>query len=140
MKKKRAKVEFIEIVPDAELQKKESEATEAMRRFYPKCGPVKLYRTADGRVGLQLQLAVTLGDRKRFDQAYRAVTKVLGERRGRPSGEKTVQAKLHLPANVFKALKKTAEEKHLTMSSVVADSLRRSLRPIETMDDVAAHP
>lgn len=135
MKKKRTKVDFVEIVPDADLRKKEIEATETMRRFYPDCGPVRLYRTADGRLGLQLQLAVTVGDRKRLDHAYGAVMKVLGERRGRPAGERTVQAKLHLPERLFKELKKTAERQNLTMSSVVADSLRARFASSESDRD-----
>lgn len=125
------KVDFVEVVPDADLKAKEKEATATMRRFYPDCGPVTLYRTADGRTGLQLKLAIMTSDRKRFDQAFRAVMKVLGEKRGRPAGEKTVQAKLHLPVPVFKALKETAEETNSTMSRVVADSLRAQLRTLQ---------
>lgn len=121
---KKPKVTFVEIVPDADLKKKEREVTETMRHFYPHCGPVRLYRTEDGRVGFQAHLSVTSGDRKRLDQAYRAVMKVLGEKRGRPAGEKTVQAKLHLPLPLFETLKKVAKEMDSTMSSVVADSLR----------------
>src|SRR5450756_3232797 len=68
---KKPKVTFIEIVPDADLKKKEREVTETMRHFYPHCGPVRLYRTEDGRVGFQAHLSVTSGDRKRLDQAYR---------------------------------------------------------------------
>ena len=133
------KVDFVEVVRDPHLKAKEKEATRMMRRFYPDCGPITLYRTAKGRIGMQLKLAVTTGDRKRFDQAYRAVMKVLGEKRGRPAGEKTVQAKLHLPVPIFKALKETAEATHSTMSRVVADSLRAQLRSLARRGPVAEH-
>ena len=94
------KVRFIEIVRDEELAKKEPEATGAVRRFFPDSPPVKLYRAADGRIGFQLRLSVAAGERKRLEDAYRAIMKVLGEKRGRPGGAKTVQTKLLLPEPV----------------------------------------
>jgi len=119
----KTKVDFVEIVYDAELQKKEKQATEAVRRFYPDSGPVKLSRTADGRIGLQMQIAVAPGERKRLDEVYRAVMRVLGEKRGRRPGLKTVQTKLRLPEPVYSALKKAASDSHSTMSSIAAESL-----------------
>ena len=119
----KTKVDFVEIVSDDELQKKEKQATEAVRRFYPDCGPVKLSRTTDGRIGLQMQIAVAPGERKRLDEVYRAVMRVLGEKRGRRAGIKTVQTKLHLPEPVYSALKKAASDSHSTMSRVATESL-----------------
>ena len=121
------RVEFIEIVADTTLRQKEKEATEAVRRLCPGCGPVKLYRTSDGRVGIQLQISLAPGNRKLLDDIYRAVMKALGQRRGRPVGLKTVQSKLRLPEPVYDLLKKAAEKSHSTMSNVVADSLRDRL-------------
>lgn len=121
------KVHFIEVVRDDELTNKEPEATAAFRRFFPNSPPVKLYRTADGRIGFQLQLSVAAGERKRLEDAYRAVMKVLGEKRGRPRGAKTVQTKLLLPEPVYRALKKAAADSNATMSNVVADLARREL-------------
>jgi len=123
----RPKVEFVEIVSDTTLKQKEKEATEAVKRLCPDCGPVRLYRTADGRVGIQLQVALTLGNRKLLDDIYRAVMRAVGQRRGRPVGQKTVQTKLRLPEPVYDLLKRAAERSHSTMSSVVADSLRDRL-------------
>ncbi len=125
---KRISVDFVEIVKDTELRKKEKAATDAIRRFYPDCGPAKLYRTADGRIGFQMQVGVAPGDRQRLEGAYRAVMKVLGERRGRRPGVKTVQTKLHLAEPVYAALKKAAERSHSTMSNVVANALLARLR------------
>jgi hypothetical protein len=85
----RRKVQFIEMVQDGALAQKEPAATAAVRRLFPNAPPVKLYRTADGRVGFLLQLSGTAGDRKRLEAAYRAVMRVLGERRGRPPKVKT---------------------------------------------------
>lgn len=116
-------VHVIEIVQDASLKKLQGKATEAVRRFYPDATPVKLYRTADGRIGCQMQVTVAPGERQRWNEAYQAVMRVLGEKRGRPRGVKTVQTKLRLPEPVYSALKKTAAETHSTMSSVVVDSL-----------------
>ena len=124
---KKIRVDFIEIVKDREIQKKEKEATQAIGRFYPDSGPVKLYRTSDGRVGFQTQIAVTAGDRQRLEKAYRAVMKVLGETRGRPAGVKTVQTKLRLPEPVYARLRKAAASSHSTMSRVVADALSARL-------------
>jgi hypothetical protein len=121
------KVHTIEIVKDKELRAKESLATQAVRRFYPNAGPVKLYRTADGRVGFQLDVAVTAGDRKRLDDAYRAVMKVLGETRGRPRGVKTVQTKLWLPEPVYHALKRAAAASNSTMSGLVTELAKKSV-------------
>src|SRR5713101_7273585 len=121
------RVEFVEIVADATLRQKEKEATEAVRRLCPDCGPVKLYRTSDGRVGIQLQISLAPGNRKLLDDIYRAVMKAIGQRRGRPVGLKTVQTKLRLPEPVYDLLKKAAAKSHSTMSNVVADSLRDRL-------------
>jgi hypothetical protein len=119
----KTQVHVIEVRRGDELLEKEKAATAVLRRFLPDCGPVKLYRTADGKIGFEAKLALTLGDRPRLDEAYRAVTKVLGERRGRPKGPKTVQTKLRLPQPVFKALKKEARLSNATMSEIVSESL-----------------
>src|SRR5947209_5079554 len=120
---KNSKVKFIEIVGDDQLKKKQEDVTKAVNELYPGCGPVKLYRTAEGQIGFQLRLAVAPGDKKRLDQLYTTVMKALGERRGRPAGVKTVQTKLWLPEPVYEDLKRAAEESHSTMSKVVAESL-----------------
>jgi len=121
------KVQFIEVVRDRHLARKEPEVTTAVRRVFPNSPPVKLYRTADGRVGFQLQVSVAAGERKRLEEAYQAAMKVLGERRGRPRGEKTVQTKLLLPEPVYRALKRVAADSNATMSRVVTDLARREL-------------
>jgi len=120
-------VHVIEIVHDASLKRLEGRATEAVRRFYPGAAPVKLYRTAGGGIGCQMKVTVAPGERQRWNEAYQAVMKVLGEKRGRPPGVKTVQTKPRLPEPVYSALKKTAAETHSTMSSVVVDSLMARL-------------
>ena len=125
---KTSTVRFIEVVSDPELRKLEKKAAEAVRRIYPGAPAVRLYRTADGKIGCQMQVSVAPGERKRLDQAYRAVRKALGERRGRRPGVKTVQTKLRLPQPLFVALKKAAEDSGVTMSAVVSDSLTRTLQ------------
>ena len=99
---RKTKVHVVEVVQDADLRRKEAKARAVVKRFFPNAGPVRLYRTAEGRVGCQLDLTVTAGDRKRLDQAYEAIMEALGERRGRPRGVRKVQTKLmlaraHLP-------------------------------------------
>lgn len=126
------KTNIIEIVSDAGLKKKEKEITEVVRSFYPTCGPVKLYRTADGRIGFQIQMTLTRENRKELDKVYRAVMKHLGEKRGRPSGIETIQTKLRLPKPVYAALKKAAENSHETMSSLVTESLLAQFRKKST--------
>lgn len=115
-------------MPDPELRKKEKEANEAVRRSYPSCGPVKLYRAADGRLGFQIQLGVAAGDRKLLDDVYRVIMRALGERRGRRPGVKTVQTKLRLPEPVYLGLKNKAARSKVTLSAVVADLARRELQ------------
>ena len=122
------KTEVIEVVSDAQLRKREKEVTEIVRSFYPTCGPVKLYRTADGRVGFQAQLTLNPENRKQIEKVHRAVMKYLGEKRGRPTGVQTVQTKLRLPKPVYAALKKAARDSRETMSHVVADSLLAQFR------------
>ena len=51
------KVTFVEIVSDPEFKAREEEVSKAVNDLYPACGPVKLYRTADGQVGLELRVA-----------------------------------------------------------------------------------
>ena len=114
-----SKVEFVEVVPDARLKKKEAEATEAFRQFFPKAAPLKLYRTSDGRVGFQAQIALLAGERARLESAYAAVMRVLGEKRGRPAGDRKIPAKLRLREPVYKALKAAAARSHTTISGVV---------------------
>ena len=114
-------VQTIEIVPDDQLKSKEDKATAAFRKFFPKAPSLKLYRTADGRIGFQVAIALSPGDRKNFNDAYAAVMKVLGERRGRPIGRRKVQAKLRLNEDVYKALRSKAESSHQSLSSLVED-------------------
>jgi hypothetical protein len=117
---RKTKVHVVEVVPDADLRKKEAKARAVVKRFFPNAGPVRLYRTAEGRVGCQLDLTVTAGDRKRLDQAYEAIMDAVGERRGRPRGVKKVQTKLMLPEPAYLALKRAAAASHETMSGLVA--------------------
>jgi len=126
------KVTFVEVVADPELKAREAEVSKAVNELYPGCGPVKLYRTADGQVGFELRVAITAGDKKRLDQLYSTVMRVLGRRRGRPAGVKTVQTKLRLPEPVYEDLKKAADESHQSMSYVVAACLVARLRAPRT--------
>lgn len=123
---------IIEIVSDSQLRKREKEVTEIVRSFYPGCGSVKLYRTADGRVGFQVQMTLTRENRKEVDKVYRAVMTYLGEKRGRPNVLETIQTKLRLPKPVYAALKKAAENSHETMSSLVTESLLAQFRKKST--------
>ena len=125
---KTRKVTFVEIVSDPELKAREEEVTKAVNELYPGCGPVKLYRTADGQVGFELRVAVTAGDKKRLDQLYSTVMKALGQKRGRPTGVKTVQTKLRLPEPVYEDLRRAADESHKSMSHIVAECLVARLR------------
>ncbi len=126
---RKTKVHVVEVVPDADLRKKETKARAVVKRFFPNAGPVRLYRTAEGRIGCQLDLTVTVGDRKRLDQAYEAIMDALGERRGRPRGVRKVQTKLMLPESAYLALKRAAAASHETMSGLVtqlAEGLSRT--------------
>ena len=117
------KTDVIEIVRDAQLKKREKEVTQIVREFYPESGPVRLYRTADGRIGFEIQVVLTPENRKKVEKVHRAVMRYLGEKRGRPKGVETVQTKLRLPKPVYAALKKAAADSRETMSNVVTDSL-----------------
>jgi len=121
------KVEFVEIVPDADLKEKEAEVTEAVKKIYPDSERVVLYRTAQGQIGSQANLRIAPGDKRRLDQLYGVVMRVLGERRGRPAGVKTVQTKVRLPQTVYDRLRKIAEASHSTMSDIVAECLLTNL-------------
>lgn len=124
---KRTKVHLVEVLDGRDLKKKEKEATEAVRRLCPNSGPVSLYRTRDGRVGFQLQLRLAAGERKLLDDVYRSVMRVLGIKRGRRPGVKTVQTKLRLPEPVYLALRKAAMDSRATLSAVVANLARKEL-------------
>jgi len=122
------KVHVIEVVKDEKLKAKEVRATVALRSFFPHAGPVRLYRTKDGRCGFQSDIALEPGDRKRFDKAYSAIMRILGEKRGRPRGIKTVQTKLLLPEPTYRALKKEAAASGSTLSGLVDRIARESLQ------------
>lgn len=115
------KVQVVELVEDRRLSRKEAQATAAFRRFFKDAPPLKLYRTADGRVGFQAQVFIAPGDRERFQQAYAAVMGVLGAKRGRPAGLRKVQAKLRLEERIYRALKARAKETHTSVSGLVED-------------------
>ncbi|MBI2221714.1 MAG: hypothetical protein HYU53_10970 [Acidobacteria bacterium] len=121
-----AGVQTIEVVRDDELKAKEREATATFRKVFPEAPPLKLYRTSDGRIGFQVAIGLSPGDRKLFNDAYAAVMKILGEKRGRPRGTRKVQAKLRLTEDVYKALKATADSSHKSLSSVVEDLAYRA--------------
>lgn len=123
------RVHVVEVVQDPELRKKEARARAVVKRFFPDAGPVRLYRTAEGRIGCQLDISVTAGDRKRLDEAYHAIMKAVGEKRGRPRGVKKVQTKLMLPEPAYQALKRAAAASNETMSGLVtqlAEGLERT--------------
>jgi len=122
---KKEGVIFLEIQNDPELRKKEQQASEALRRFYPNSGPVRLYRTTEGEVGIQATLPIVPGDRKRIEAAYRALMEAIGEGRGRPKGPDTVQTKLRLERAVVARIKKEARRRRTTMSRVVSDAVAR---------------
>jgi hypothetical protein len=127
----RTKVHVVEMVQDDELRKKETRARAVLRRFFPEAGPLRLYRTRDGRIGCQIDLSLAVGDRKRLDEAYRALVKALGETRGRPRGAKKIQTKLMLPESAYRALKRAAAASNATMSGLVtqlAEGLAKSAR------------
>jgi len=116
---RKTNIHVLEVVEDQELRKKEAQASEAVKRFFPDSGRLRLYRTGEGRIGVQLDLTLTPGDRHRLDQTYSAIMKVVGETRGRPRGVKTVQTKLLLPEPVYRSLKRAAAASNSTMSGLV---------------------
>jgi hypothetical protein len=109
------KVDVIEVVVDDELRHKSRAATAAFQRFFPNAPELRLHRTGDGRLGFQAQLTLAPGDRGRFEQAYRAVMKVLGARRERPAGARKVQAKLRLREPVYRKLQIAAKRSRKTV-------------------------
>ena len=81
---KNRNVTFVEIVSDPELKAREEEVSKAVNDLYPGCGPVKLYRTADGQVGFELRVAITAGEAcslRRFRHRWRGGA-AFGIRRG----------------------------------------------------------
>lgn len=116
-----SKVNMVEVVVDDELRHKTRAATAAFRRFFADAPELKLYRTTDGRLGFQAQLALAPGDRARFEKAYRAVMKVLGATRGRPAGTRKVQAKLRLREPVYRKLRMAAKRSRKTVSDLVEE-------------------
>ena len=122
---KRVNVDVIEVteapVPaDAKVQA-------IVRKHYPEAGPVRIYRTTDGRIGVIGNIPVVPGDRARMNGLFRDLNRALGERRGRPRGEPTVQTKLNLPKRVYRALKTAAKKSGSSMSRLVADYVRANL-------------
>ena len=88
----KARVHVVEVVPDADLWGKEAGALSIAKSFLPVAKRLKLYRTADGRIGCQLDVSVSAAERKRLDQAYDAIMNAVGERRGRSRGvKKTIE-------------------------------------------------
>ena len=120
------KVEFVEVVRDEDLQKRQGEATKAFRRYFPEAPPVQLYRTADGRVGVQTRFAIAVGEHGKFQKAFAAVMKILGEKRGRPASEPKVQVKMRISEPVFMALKAKAVSSRTSLSALIENLARKS--------------
>lgn len=78
---RKTKLHVVEVVPDDDLQERESEVRAVVRRFFPSVPPLRLYRTTEGAIGCQLDVTVDAGDRKRLANAFEAVSKVLAEKR-----------------------------------------------------------
>lgn len=114
-------IQFIEVAPDRSLGRKERALNRKLRRAFPECAPVKLYRTTDGRLGFQLQLSVALGDRRKLDELYRFISQSLGTRRGRLSGAKTVQTKLNLRQDAYEALRRLCASSRKSLSAVASE-------------------
>ena len=49
-------VHVIEVVSDGELRKKQTRANKVSKRFFPDAGALRLYRTAEGEIGIQVDL------------------------------------------------------------------------------------
>lgn len=120
------RAQIVEIVDDPELRKREPQATQVFRRFFPGAPRVRLYRTRDRRIGFEARVRLATGERARFEEAYAAVMQALGQRRGRPRGQRTVQAKLRLHEPVYRALRLAARRSRTTLSSVVEDLAQRA--------------
>jgi hypothetical protein len=74
---RRTKLHVVEVVPDAALLGREAEVRTVISRFFPNVPPLRLYRTTEGAIGCQLDVAVTARDRKRLANAFEAVSKAL---------------------------------------------------------------
>lgn len=122
---RKVKVDFIEVT-EAPVPA-EAKVQAIVKRHYPEAGPVRIYRTTDGRIGVIGDIPVLPGDRARYNAFYRDLSRALGGRRGRPRGEPTVQTKLNLPKKIHKALKGAAKKSGLSMSRLVADYVRANL-------------
>lgn len=121
----RVKVDFVEIAEPPVAA--EARVQAIVRRYFPDAGRVRVYRTTDGRIGVTGQFSLVPGDRGRLDAFYRDLSRALGDGRGRPRGEPTVQTKLNLPKKVYNALKSAARKSGSSMSRLVADYVRANL-------------
>lgn len=121
----RVKVNFVEVAsPPVEAN---ARVQAIVRRHFPDAGKVKVYRTIDGRIGVSGRFSLVAGDRRRLDAFHRDLSRALGDGRGRPRGEPTVQTKLNLPKKVYNALKSAARRSGSSMSRLVADYVRANL-------------
>ncbi len=118
-------VEFIEVAPGT--TRRDRAAERIVQKYFPDCGPVTVYRTTDGQLGFQANIPIIPGDKSRIEKMYTELNRALGERRGRPRGEPTVQTKLNLPAKIYNALKAAARKSGSSMSRLVADYVRANL-------------
>jgi hypothetical protein len=59
-RKTKTNVRVIEMVADPSLAKQNAKASKVLKRFFPNARGLQLYRTAEGEIGIQIDLDLSL--------------------------------------------------------------------------------
>jgi hypothetical protein len=79
---KEPNMHLIDIVEDVHLRRKETIAKKILKRFFPDAELLRLYRTNEGHIGIQLDLDVSLVNHGQMDRACDEIIKILSKKRG----------------------------------------------------------
>lgn len=84
---------------------------------------VRLFQTEQGEVGYSIRVIPTGNGRKDLDVVHRVVCRVLGYKRGRPTGVPTRQVKVRIPEETYQKLVRQAKHRHAAPSRLAGELL-----------------
>lgn len=70
-RKTKTNVRIIEMVADPSLARQNAKASKVLKRFFPDARGLQLYRTAEGEIGIQIDLVTKSGRSRSFGQSLR---------------------------------------------------------------------
>lgn len=112
-----------EIKRTKDLENLESEVNKALEAEGKDKLAVRLFQTEQGEVGYSIRVIPTGSGRKDLNIVHRVVCRVLGYKRGRPTGVPTRQVKVRVPEATYQKLVRQAKRRHIVPSRLAGELL-----------------